>query len=411
MRGLRHRGSRAALTAAALVFLAAASAGSPRAETPDVVAAPLHLNDSALAAAAERYRAIEARGGWSIVPDGPTLHIGDSSPRVERLRRRLADEGYLAANAAAASPTPTLFDAGLAGAVLAFQRRNGLEPDGAVGRATLRALNVPVAQRVDQIVLNRARLQALSGGLDRHYAVINIADQRFEVVEGDTVALSARAIVGKPTTRTPVFASRIDTVMFNPPWNVPVSIARNEILPRLRRDPGYLDRENMIILGRPDDPYGHGIDWRTVSLGQFVTRLRQLPGDKNALGRVMFDFPNPYSVYLHDTPTKSLFDQPRRMFSHGCMRLQNPRALALYLLSRQGWDEARMEAAIAAGSTQRVTLDQPMPILVTYLTAFVDTGGGVQFRDDAYGWDAAGRTFAELKRQNVGSASQLACAG
>jgi murein L,D-transpeptidase YcbB/YkuD len=201
--------------------------------------------------------------------------------------------------------------------------------------------------------------------------------------------------------------------MFNPPWNVPVSIARNEILPRLRRDPGYLDRENMIILGRPDDPYGHGIDWRTAALGQFVARLRQLPGDKNALGRVMFDFPNPYSVYLHDTPAKNLFDRSRRMFSHGCMRVENPRALALYLLARQGWDPARIEAAIDAGHTERVALDQPMPILVTYLTAFVDGAGAMQFRDDAYGWDAAGRTFAELSRQDVAGVAQGAggCAG
>jgi murein L,D-transpeptidase YcbB/YkuD len=125
----------------------------------------------------------------------------------------------------------------------------------------------------------------------------------------------------------------------------------------------------------------------------------------------MFDFPNPYSVYLHDTPVKQLFERSPRLFSHGCMRLQNPRALALYLLSGQGWDEARMEAAIAAGATQRVSLQRPMPIVVTYLTAFADAGGGVQFRDDAYGWDAAGRTFAELKRHSAGGASQLACAG
>lgn len=384
--------------------------GGVRAEAPDPVPVPPHLGDAGLAAAAERYRAIEARGGWSAVPDGPTLKVGDSSPRVEQLRRRLAEEGYPAGEAAPGAGL-SLFDAGLAAAVLAFQRRNGLDPDAAVGRATLRALNVPVAQRLAQIELNRARLQSLAQGLESRYVVINIADQRLQAVAGDNVALSARVIVGKPTTRTPVLASRIETVVFNPPWNVPVSIARNEILPRLRRDPGYLDRENMIILGRPEDPYGHAIDWRTVSLGQFVTRLRQLPGDKNALGRVMFDFPNSYSVYLHDTPSRQLFERTPRLFSHGCMRLQNPRAFALYLLAQQGWDEARMQAAIDAGVTQRVALQQSMPIVVTYLTAFADTEGGVQFRDDAYGWDAAGRTFAELRRPGAGGVSELACAG
>jgi murein L,D-transpeptidase YcbB/YkuD len=396
---------------AVLAVVAFASAVGARAETADPVPVPPHLGDAGLAAAAERYRALQARGGWTAIPDGPTLKIGDTSPRVERLRRRLAEEGYLAGDAAAAAATPSRYDAGLAGAVIAFQRRNGLEPDAAVGRATLRALNVTVAQRLAQIELNRARLRTLAEALERRYVVINIADQRLEAVADDAVALSARVIVGKPTTRTPVFASRIDTVMFNPPWNVPVSIARNEILPRLRRDPGYLDRENMIILDRPDDPYGHAIDWRAVALGPFVNRLRQLPGDKNALGRVMFDFPNPYSVYLHDTPVKQLFERSPRLFSHGCMRLQNPLALAHYLLSAQGWDDARMQAAIDAGATQRVALVQHMPIVVTYLTAFADTEGGVQFRDDAYGWDAAGRTFAEAMRPGAAPQKVAACAG
>jgi murein L,D-transpeptidase YcbB/YkuD len=396
---------------AVLAVVAFASAVGARAETADPVPVPPHLGDAGLAAAAERYRALQARGGWTAIPDGPTLKIGDTSPRVERLRRRLAEEGYLAGDAAAAAGTPSRYDAGLAGAVIAFQRRNGLEPDAAVGRATLRALNVTVAQRLAQIELNRVRLRTLAEGLERRYVVINIADQRLEAVADDAVALSARVIVGKPTTRTPVFASRIDTVMFNPPWNVPVSIARNEILPRLRRDPGYLDRENMIILDRPDDPYGHAIDWRTVALGPFVNRLRQLPGDKNALGRVMFDFPNAYSVYLHDTPVKQLFERSPRLFSHGCMRLQNPLALARYLLSAQGWDDARMQAAIDAGSTLRVALVQHMPIVVTYLTAFADTEGAVQFRDDAYGWDAAGRTFAEEMRPGAAPEKVAACAG
>lgn len=400
-----------AAAVAILLASAFAAAAGARAETADPMPVPPHRGDAALAAAAERYRAIEARGGWMIVPDGPTLKIGDASPRVELLRRRLAAEGYLEGDVAAAPAAPSRFDAGLAGAVIAFQRRNGLEPDAAVGRATLRALNVPVAQRLAQIELNRERLRVLAAGLDRRYVVINIADQRLEAVADDTIALSARVIVGKPTTRTPVFASRIDTVVFNPPWNVPVSIARNEILPHLRRDPGYLDRENMIILDRPEDPYGHDIDWRTAALGPFVNRLRQLPGDKNALGRVMFDFPNPYSVYLHDTPAKQLFERSPRMFSHGCMRLQNPLALALYLLSEQGWDEARMEAAIDAGATKRVALSEHMQIVVTYLTAFADREGGVQFRDDAYGWDAAGRTFAEAMRPGAAPQKVAACAG
>lgn len=403
---------RLALTAASAAVALIAAVAAPRAETPEAVPTPLHRSDAALAAGLERYREIQTRGGWPAVPDGPTLRIGDSGPRVAALRARLGAEGYLPANAGSA-PDADRFDAGLAQAILAFQRHHGLDPDAAVGRATLAALNVPVERRVAQIELNRKRLEALPAGLDGGYAVINIADQRLTVVDGGSVALVARVIVGKPSTRTPVFASRIDSVLFNPPWNVPVSIARNEILPRLRRDPGYLERENMIVLGRPEDPYGRGIDWQTVSLGQFAARLRQLPGDGNALGRIKFDFPNPYSVYLHDTPAKALFQRTRRLFSHGCMRLENPLALALYLLSPQGWDAAGIEAAIEAGATRQVSLARPMPILVLYLTAFAGGEGALQFRDDVYGWDAAGRTFDELKRQGVGGApgATAGCAG
>src|SRR5690606_13709619 len=274
--------ARLALTAASAAIALMAAVAAPRAETPEIVSAPVHRGDAVLAAGLERYRQIQARGGWPAVPNGPTLRIGDSGPRVAALRARLAAEPDLPANAGSADADR--FDAGLAQAVLAFQHRHGLDSDAAVGRATLAALNVPVERRIAQIELNRKRLEALPAGLEGGYAAVNIADQRLMVVDGDAVALLARVIVGKPSTRTPVLASRIDSVVFNPPWNVPVSIARNEILPRLRRDPGYLARENMIILGRPDDPYGRRIDWTTAALGQFAARLRQLPGDRNARG-------------------------------------------------------------------------------------------------------------------------------
>ncbi|HEX7005927.1 MAG TPA: L,D-transpeptidase family protein [Alphaproteobacteria bacterium] len=386
-----------------------AAAAAARAETPEIVPVPPHRGEEALAAGLDRYRQIQARGGWPVVPSGPTLRIGDSGPRVAALRSRLAADPDLPADTGSAADGDR-FDGGLAQAVLTFQHRHGLDPDAAVGRATLAALNVPVERRIAQIELNMKRLEALPAGLEGGYAAVNIADQRLMVVDGDAVALLARVIVGKPSTRTPVLASRIDSVVFNPPWNVPVSIARNEILPRLRRDPGYLARENMIILGRPDDPYGRRIDWTTAALGQFAARLRQLPGDRNALGRIKFEFPNPYSVYLHDTPAKALFQRTRRLFSHGCIRVENPRALALHLLSPQGWDMARIEAAIEAGATRRVSLARPMPIVVLYLTAFADASGAIQFRDDVYGWDAVGRTFDELRRQDVGGAT-LAAAG
>ena len=273
---------------------------------------------------------------------------------------------------------------------------------------TLASLNVPAASRAAQIDLNLARLRALPGRLGEPYVAVNIAAQHLQVIQDGTIRLVSRVIVGKPSAPTPVLSSRIAKIIFNPPWNVPASIAVNEILPKLRRDRTYLFKESIIIVDRSSDPHGLDVNWSSVSLAQFATRLRQLPGEGNALGRIKFEFPNPYTVYLHDTPAKRLFERARRTFSHGCMRLEHASDLAAFLLRDQGWGQAEIENAIADDQTREISLQRPVPLWVLYLTAVVDAGGTVHFREDVYGFDARGRIFEELGAEAVEVASRTA---
>ncbi|HSA80165.1 MAG TPA: L,D-transpeptidase family protein [Geminicoccaceae bacterium] len=384
------------------VVVLGALTSAPAAPQAAEVMTPPHLAEPSLVRALTVYRALSESGGWPPVPAGSVLRSGEAGERVAALRARLAREGYLPASV---SQGESLFDPALERAVREFQRRHGLEVDGIVGHNTLAALNVPATARVAQIELNLARLQALPASLGDPYVAVNLAAQDLQVVEDGTIPLVSKVIVGKPSTPTPVLASEFAKVIFNPPWNVPASIAANEILPALRRDPAYLRKENMIVVGWPADPHGLAIDWSSPSAMQFAPRLRQLPGEGNALGRIKFEFPSPYAVYLHDTPAKGLFERARRTFSHGCMRMERPRDLAAYLLRDQGWGTAEVETAIAEGRTRAVALQRPIALWVLYLTAFAGADGAVHFREDVYGLDARGRIFEELGAERVASAS------
>jgi len=404
-RGVPLRSLTVGVLAAAIAVgaLVPSKAAPPPAE---LVPLPPHLAQTPLGEALATYRALSEGGGWSSVPAGSSLRLGDAGERVALLRRRLAREGYLPARTN--EGVATFFDTALEAAVRDFQRQHGLEEDGVVGPMTLASLNVPAAARAAQIELNLTRLRALPARLGEQYVTVNIAAQYLQVVQDRTIPLVSRIIVGKPSTPTPVLSSRIAKVIFNPPWNVPKSIAVNEILPELRRNGRYLLEENMVIVDRPSDPHGLALDWSSVPAAQFTTRLRQLPGANNALGRIKFEFPNPYSIYLHDTPTKRLFERARRTFSHGCIRLDHARDLAGFLLRDQGWGPADIESAIANGQTREVSLQQPVPLWVLYLTAFVDLGGAVHFREDVYGFDAKGRIFEELGAEAVEVVSRTA---
>jgi len=338
-------------------------------------------------------RAVAARGGWTVVPGDAVLEPGMVHPAVAVLRRRLVEGGDLPPEAASG----TRFDAALETAVRRFQMRHGLEVDGIVGRRTLAALDTPVEARIRQVILNLERRRWLPTDLGRRYILVNIAGFALEMVaRGATpfveeTLFTTEVVVGTPYHQTPVFSRPMTYIVLNPYWNVPPSIAVEEILPRLRSDSGYLVREGFELLSgweadaRILDPAT--IDWNTVSVRNFRYRFRQKPGPDNALGRLKFVLPNRYHVYLHDTPARELFRRARRAFSHGCVRLRDPRGLAVLLLAPAGWDRAGLERAIESGERRVVRLPRPLPVHITYFTAWVEKDGTAHFRDDIYGRD------------------------
>jgi murein L,D-transpeptidase YcbB/YkuD len=338
-------------------------------------------------------RATAAAGGWPRVPDGPTLDPGMTDVRVGVLRARLSASGDLPAPVRTAAGDPDRYDATLRAAVERFQNRHGLEPDGRVGPQTLAALNVPVASRIRQAVLNLERRRWMPDRLGERYVLVNLADFHAKVVDGRKTVFDTRVVVGARYHRTPVFSATMTYVVINPYWNVPPSIARNELLPKIQKDPGYLGANGFEVLSdwsdgaRALDP--RALDWSQVSGDAFPYKLRQKPGPGNALGRIKFMFPNPFNVYMHDTPARALFDKTVRSFSHGCIRVERPEEFGAVVLDRQpGWSVEQIHAAIASGERQIVTLAAPLPVHITYLTAWVNKDGSVNFCDDVYGRDA-----------------------
>lgn len=321
---------------------------------------------NALKAGLARYREIERSGGWPRVPPGPTARPGMRGPRVALIKQRLAATGDLRSIG-----DSELFDEALAEATRRFQRRHGLKDDGIVGADTVAEMNVSVRDRIEQIVINLERRRWLAAYLGDRYIYLNIADNDLKLVEKDRTVHTARVIVGKPYQQTPVFSATMTQIEINPYWNVPRSIAVNELWPIFRRNPGYAAANDYIIQGES---------------------IRQKPGPKNALGAIAFRFPNPHNVYLHDTPAKSLFDREARYFSHGCMRVEFPLKLALLLLGNQDggiWTEQRINSIIATRKQTVIDLKRPIAVHVTYLTAWAERDGTVHFRPDVYKRDPA----------------------
>lgn len=352
-----------------------------------------------LKAALADYRAIAAQGGWPEVPDGQTLRPGMNDARVPILERRLALthdlQGITAATApgeAAPVTGEAAYDGEIVAAVHRFQERHGLAADGVVGRTTLAALNVPVEQRIEQIRASLERARWVLADLADEFIVVNVAGFHLYLVRDGDIAWDTRVQVGRPYRRTPVFKAEMTYLVLNPTWTVPPTILREDILPAVRRDPDYLAGRNIDVIdgsGRAVDP--SSVDWR----GQrsFPYRFVQRPGATNALGQVKFMFPNDHAVYLHDTPSRDLFERPSRPFSSGCIRVEQPLELARLLLG-PAWDGARIDAAVAQGRTETVFLTKPVDVLLLYWTAEVDEQGRIVFWPDVYDRDAG--VIAEL---------------
>ncbi|MDJ0948706.1 MAG: L,D-transpeptidase family protein [Alphaproteobacteria bacterium] len=341
-----------------------------------------------LRAALAKYREIADRGGWNPVDGGDTLKPGMTDPRVAQLRERLVKGGYMAADGGA----PEVYDEALKEAVVAFQAHHGLTPDGAVGKKTVAALNVPAQRRVRQMELNMERRRWMPDELGRKYVFVNMADFELKVVDGPKTIHVTRVVVGKPFHRTPVMSAKMTYLVLNPYWHVPPSIARKELLPKIKKDPGYLRQKNIRVLSdwsaNATEVEPMSVNWSQIKGSSFRYKLRQDAGDDNALGRVKFMFPNRHSIYLHDTPSKSLFNRTVRSFSHGCIRVENPLDLAELLLEPQGgWDRQQIDEVVASGERQIVRLQEPIPVYLTYLTAWANKNGTINFRPDIYDRD------------------------
>lgn len=340
--------------------------------------------------AVARYREVAARGGWPTIPDAATLQRGDRGPSVTALRERLRLEDDLGP---AGFEDAELFDAELEQAVQGFQRRHGLTADGAVSAATRAELNVPVERRVEQLELNLERWRWLPNDLGRRHIIVNIAAFELEVVEDDSVMLAMRVVVGRAFNRTPVLSDTMRYLVLNPYWHVPRSIAAGELLPKVQRDPSYLARYKLRVYpssgpgAREIDP--GAVNWSAITPARFPFWLRQDPGPLNALGRVKFMFLNKFNIYLHDTPARPLFEETQRDFSHGCIRIQQPIELAVYLLRQNPrWTRDAILGALDEGVDRTVPLPQPIPIHLLYWTAWADGDGTIQFRGDIHAWDA-----------------------
>jgi murein L,D-transpeptidase YcbB/YkuD len=366
------------------------------------VLAPPQAGAVRLRAALSAYRKLAAGGGWPQVAAGPPLAIGADGARVGELRRRLSAAGaFVPANA-------SVFDSIVQHAVERFQARHGLEVDGIVGRATLAALNVPVADRIRQLELNLERWRWLPRELGIRYIVVNSAAFSLEVVDSGCTSLAASVIAGRKGWPTPITSGALTDVVFNPRWNIPRSIALREILPAARRDPSYLAREGIHVMNGASEVDPASIQWDAVEGSTFGFRFWQEPGPRNPLGQIRFGVSNHFGVALHDTPNRETFQLRTRMFSHGCVRVAGAADLAAYVLRAvPGWGAAAadsVQAAVSRMLERRVEVPELIPVYLTYWTAWADADGTVEFRPDSYGWDAKLRTsLGRLTRERIGT--------
>jgi L,D-transpeptidase YcbB len=338
-----------------------------------------------------RYAQIVEKGGWPVIPPGAMLRPGDDSERVGLLRRRLMASGDLPARA---GNNGYNYDDALEAAMRNFQERHGLRVTGRMEQSMIPQLNITAAARLDQLKRNQRRLQDLmQGRIEDRYIMVNAAAFQLEAIEGFEVRQRHRVIVGKPERQTPEIKATIRALNFFPYWNVPESVATLDLIPKLRKEPEYLTKELIRahngFKGPELDPMT--TNWNTAD-GKIV-KFRQDPGPQNALGLVRIDMPNSETVYMHDTPLKPLFTQRSRPFSAGCVRVQDVFKLAEWIARYEvGWDKpGRVADVLAAGQPLDVTLTRPIPVYFTYITAWAEANGRIEFRPDIYGRDGLPR--------------------
>jgi murein L,D-transpeptidase YcbB/YkuD len=324
-----------------------------------------------------------------IILQKKSLSIGDISPEVIKAKNKLFQLGDYQ-NTDTLTPN---YDEALALSVSKFQLRHGLDADGVLGKRTAREINKTLKSRRIQLEVNLHRAKQISELGESRYILVNVPEYKLYVIENGKTIYQTRVVVGKKKNKTPVLTSEITELVLNPYWNIPTSITKNEIIPKLQENPEYLSNNNMKIISKINnkntfiDP--SFVDWENIDPENAPIRIRQDPGKKNALGRVKFMFPNNYSVYLHDTPSRSLFSQNYRAFSHGCVRVEHPFEFAKVLLSAStDWTDEKFDYFANRDKTKVVKLENPIPIHITYMTAWADELGVINFRPDIYKRDS-----------------------
>lgn len=338
--------------------------------------------------AIRQHEQIVAEGGWKEVPrDTVGLVVGNDRRAVRRLRNRLVQSGDMEAPRRGKD----LFDENLDAGLRNFQARHGLIVSGKVDPETFFALNVPADYRLSQLRLNSLRVENIAGALSDRYVVVNIPAATIEAIDIGTVTRRHTAIVGRIDRPTPILHSKIHQINFNPYWHVPKSIIRRDLIKYMNEDPEYLTKYRIKIFKGKEELSPTDIDWSTDEAVSYS--FRQEPGAENSMGHVKINFHNKHAVYLHDTPTKSLFGENRRFHSSGCVRVENVDAMVAWLLRDNGeeWNQAAVDATFNSGERLDVSIKNPVPILTTYITAWANKQGTVSFRDDVYEFDKAGR--------------------
>lgn len=361
--------------------------GERKSKYPYAEFKPLHKDYANLKKALARYREVQKQGGWPTIPS-ISLKPGQRSPAVPLLSRRLAD--LMDKQADSAVTDSTVYGPRLVNAVKKFQQLHGQNPDGNIGPATVKMLNVPIQNRIRQIVINMERWRWIPKSFEPSYLLVNIPEYKLYVTEKSKTVMTMNVIVGKAMHATPIFSDKLEHVVIAPYWNIPPNILRDEIVPRVVSDPGYLDRMNIEVVtnkGAPVDP--SSVDWSQAGSEGFGYVVRKRPGPKNDLGNVKFIFPNVDNIYLHDTPNDELFSQASRGFSHGCVRVEEPIKLAEYLLRNvPGWDRNSIMRQVSTGKERYVPVKEKLPVYLVYFTAKADENGNVQFFEDIYGHDS-----------------------
>ncbi|MBT6276427.1 MAG: L,D-transpeptidase family protein [Chromatiales bacterium] len=337
--------------------------------------------------ALQHYRALESAGGWPLIAKGKSIEPDDREHRVPVIRQRLFATGdYLGELSESWVYDPELVDA-----VIGFQRRNGLDEDGIIGRYTMETLRVTARDRVQKILANMERARWLPEDLGRRYILVNVPRFRLEVIEDGEQVMEMSIIVGRRYRRTPIFSGEIKQLELNPYWNVPESIARRDLLPKLAKDPAHMQDTGLRMFDKStrEELDRDGIDFENVPTRRALPfRMRQDPGPANALGRVKFLFDNPFSVYMHDTPSRDLFNKTVRTFSSGCIRIHRPLEMAEYLLrGKSNWERSRIDEVLEDGERRRLRLPERVFVHLIYRTAWMGADGKVHFRSDIYGRD------------------------